>query len=128
MAALHLVRSASRMSQSSLQAKSQLFFSPPLDLVHASNQDKPAHRSQEGPATAPTSSPLRAVARTVHTFGHPSSGGPLVMPHIKVHYSHATLFAEIAGEHARRVSLNTPAATTSSADLYGETFGERVPF
>eukprot|EP00053_Salpingoeca_punica_P015383 m.141524 g.141524 ORF g.141524 m.141524 type:complete len:557 (-) comp16697_c0_seq1:1472-3142(-) len=70
-----------------------------------------------------SSSPAAPTVRTFSTFGHPSSGGPRVMP-MPVTGLYAAPRA--AGEHAARVTPSTE-ITASDIDLYGEDFTAKFP-
>eukprot|EP00047_Mylnosiga_fluctuans_P002702 m.225574 g.225574 ORF g.225574 m.225574 type:complete len:108 (-) comp11284_c0_seq1:220-543(-) len=65
--------------------------------------------------------------RYVHTFGHPSSGGPLVRP-VETSAPLQTSFAEHAGQHARSVAQAAPRRVARD-NIYGEQFfGDALPF
>ncbi len=80
----------------------------------------------------------RKSMRGVHTFGHPSSGGPLIDPSehhdgamsaaaVRSFSTTTKSRAQLAGERARAFALANPAPLLAT-DLYGEAFGDNVPF
>ena len=101
-----------------------------LELIHSSRE-----RSATASATAQhlharlshkegdmyAASAQRSL-RTVHTFGHPSSGGPLVNP-FDAGADMAAPFAHAAGMHAWQVAARMEAVAPRSENIYGEDFG-----
>lgn len=98
-------------------------YSPLRDARHSRLNSGMAGRFQ----TVSESSSQRLSIRTVHTFGHPSSGGPLVNPFQQQPARDSQSFAQTAGEHARINSVHS-VAHPRPVDMYGECFGEMVPF
>eukprot|EP00047_Mylnosiga_fluctuans_P024791 m.170477 g.170477 ORF g.170477 m.170477 type:complete len:114 (+) comp9927_c2_seq2:1231-1572(+) len=82
-------------------------------------------------AIVPSSgSKVLPATRFVHTFGHPSSGGPLVEPFETATLLGAYDFEFHAGHHARNLEAkHARAVRPAPANVYGEEFfGEVVPF
>lgn len=88
------------------------------------------NRKKETPAATSTPSPQGSNSsskpstdskRTFATFGHPSSGGPSVMPVVEDALSASREQAHIAGAHASRVSPST-LVQPRTEDWYGEDF------
>lgn len=110
---------------------------PLLKFIHFSARCKPQifhRRFGTSMANAPSPSDAHQVLAgrvAVQAFGHPSSGGPLVRPGLGL---------PLSSRQARRVGLaaltqasvrnstNSARPTPGEQDLYGEAFGEALPF
>ena len=90
-------------------------------------------------ASAPSPSEARQVLPgrvAVQAFGHPSSGGPLVRPGpglpLPSRRARRVGLAALTQASVRNSSTNSarhaPAGGAGQQDLYGEAFGETLPF
>ena len=68
--------------------------------------------------------------RSVHSFGHPSCGGPRLSsePMEASSLQSPRDFSAAAGLHARNVLRRSHTISHLKTDIYGENFGEICPF